>query len=139
MVLDYLKNNHENLVKDYLEEKRNYEALFFYHLENFFQSSIVEKRRLNLKDAKGCLKYLETNKEFDLKFYKTYMDDLENSLMFKKELLNDNLIKQTDTTTFDNTTFDTYRQLIKLEKIGFVETRNKTIFQVCIKINTGTT
>jgi hypothetical protein len=88
-----------------------------------------------LKEAKGCLKPLENNKDFDFKFYKTYIEDLENSLWFKKELLNDNLIKQTDVTTFDNSTFDVYKGLIKNEKIGYVETRNKTMFQVEIYIN----
>jgi DNA-binding FadR family transcriptional regulator len=130
VVLEYLKSNHENLVKDYLEERKNFEALFFYYLENFFQTNLIERRRACLRDAKNCLKLLENNKEFDYKFYKTYLDDLENSLIFKKELLIDNTIKQTDTSNFDNATFDNYRALIKCEKMGMVELKNKTIFQV---------
>ena len=57
-----MKSNHNELLKDYLEEKKNYEILFFYNLENYFKEISIDRRRILLKEAKGCLKYLETNK-----------------------------------------------------------------------------
>ena len=127
-----MKSNHNELLKDYLEEKKNYEILFFYNLENYFKEISIDRRRILLKEAKGCLKYLETNKEFDSKFYKTYIDDIEKSLFFKRDLLLENLIKQSDITTFDNSIFDCYRSLIKQEKMPLVEQKNKQYFEVFV-------
>ena len=116
VVFEYLKVNHNELLKEYLEERKNYETLLFYHLENFFKEISIERRRLSLKEAKICIKNLEGSKEFDWKFYKVYIEDVERSLFFKRDLINENLIKQSDITTFDNSIFDCYRSLIKQEK-----------------------
>ncbi len=118
------------MYEDYLKERRSYETLFFYYLENYFNSSLIDRRRYNIKEARNCLKLLENNKDFDFKYYKLVIDDIENSLLFKKDLLIDNTIKQTDISTFDCSTFDNYRTLIKGEKMGLVELRNKQMFQV---------
>lgn len=91
---------------------------------------MIDRRRVNIKEAKNCLKHLENNKEFDYKYYKTMVEDIENSLIFRKDLLIDNTIKQTDITTFDNSVFDNYRALIRNEKMGLVELKNKQIFNV---------
>jgi hypothetical protein len=76
------------------------------------------------------LKLLENNKEFDFKYYKMYIEDIEKSLFFKRDMLSDNLIKQTDITTLDNSVFDVYKQMIKGEKYGLVESKNKQNFEV---------
>jgi hypothetical protein len=135
VVLQYLKNNHEGLVKDFLEIKKNWEGLFFYYLEIFFQSKTIDSRRKNIKEAKNCIKIIEGTKtenpiNFDVKFYKTYIDDIEKSLFFKKDLLNDDIIKQTDITNFDNSTFDVFKTAIKAEKMGLVENKNKQLFEI---------
>lgn len=125
-----MKNNHESLVREYLEERKNYESLFFYHIESFFQTPAIDKRRVSLKEAKTCLKFLENQKDQDWKFYKNYIEDIEKSMFFKRDLLNDNHIAQTDITTFDNSIFDVYKGLIKKEKTGLVEIKNKQLFEV---------
>lgn len=130
VVYEYLKNNHLELLKEYLEEKKSYETLLFYHLENFFKEISIERRRLSLRDAKNCIKNLEGSKEFDWKFYKVYIEDIERSLFFKRDLIYENLIKQSDITTFDNSVFDCYRTLIKQEKMPLVENKNKQYFEV---------
>lgn len=61
-----------------------------------------------------------------------YIEDLKKSLPFKRDMLKETLIKQTDVTTFDNSVVDVYKSLIKSEKIGLVETTNKSNFQVNI-------
>ncbi len=87
---------------------------------------------MSLREAKNCIKNLEGNKEFDWKFYKTYIEDIERSLFFKRDLIYENLIKQSDITTFDNSIFDCYRNLIKQEKMPLVEAKNKQYFEVNI-------
>ncbi len=134
VVFDYLKSNHNELLKDFLEEKKNYETLFFHNLDNFFKEIAIERRKIALEEARKCLKNLEGNKEFDFKFYKTYIDDIEKSFYFKRDLLFENLIKQSDITSFDNSIFDCYKILIKQEKMPLVEQKNKQYFEV-IKIN----
>lgn len=128
--MDYLKSNHSELLKDYLEEKRNFETLLYHNLEIFFKEISIDRRRLALREAKNCLKNLEGNKEFDFKFYKVYLEDIEKSLFFKRDLLYENLIKQSDITTFDNSVFDCYKNLIKQEKMPLVESKNKQYFEV---------
>jgi len=130
VVFEYLKSNHSELLKDFLEEKRNFESLFFHYLDLFFKEVSIDKRRLLLREAKTCLKNLEVNKEFDYKFYKNYLEDIEKSLFFKRDLLYENLIKQSDITTFDNSIFDCYKILIKQEKMPLVEQKNKQYFEV---------
>ena len=134
VVFEYLKSNHTELLKDYLEEKKNYETLLFHNLDIFFKEISIDRRRLVLREAKNCLKNLEGNKEFDYKFYKNYLEDIEKSLFFKRDLLYENLIKQSDITTFDNSVFDCYKSLIKQEKMPLVEEKNKKYFEVIIKL-----
>ncbi len=132
IVMEYLKNHHEGLVKEFLEMKKNPETLFMYHIENFFRSSTIDERRRNIKEAKSYLKQMELNKDPDFKFYKTYIEDIEKSMFFKRDLLNEDIIRQTDITNFDNSTMDVYKIMIKSEKMGLVESKNKTLFEVII-------
>jgi hypothetical protein len=135
IVINYLKTHHENLLKEFLEIKRNWEALFFSFIESFFQSNTIDQRRKNLKEARNCLKIMENNKEkdFDFKFYKVYCDDLEKSLMLKRDLLYEEIIKQSDITTFDNSTFDVYKILVKENKPALVDSKNRSLFEVSPK------
>lgn len=119
-----MKKNHNELLKEYLEEKKNFEALFFYSLENFFKEISVERRRSLVRDCKNCIRNLEGSKEFDYKFYKTYIEDIEKSLLLKRDLIKDNFIKQSDITSVDNSIMDCYRTLIKQEKMPLVEKLN---------------
>lgn len=127
VVLDYLNKNHQGLVKDYLELKRNYEDLFFHMIEQFFAASSLDQRRRCIKEAKNYLKTIETVKDysFDVKFYRNYLTDMEQSLFFKRDMLNENIIRQTDISSFDNSIHDVYKMMIKEEKFNMVEQKNK--------------
>lgn len=129
-----MKENHSDLLKEFLEEKKNYESLFFENLNLFFKEVSIDRRRLILREAKNCLKNLENIKEFDFKFYKVYIEDIEKSLFFKRDLLFENLIKQSDISSFDISIFDCYKTLIKQEKMPLVEQKNKQYFEVNIYI-----
>jgi hypothetical protein len=134
IVLEYLKNHHEGLIKDFLEIKKNWEALYFFHVENFFNSSDIDSRRKNIKEIKNYAKLLESTKDkdpnVDWRFFKLYAEDLEKSLFFKIDLLNQDIIKQTDITTFDNSIMDCYKIMTKAEKWSMVESKNKQYFEV---------
>ena len=53
------------------------------------------------------------DQSFDYIYYKTYLADLEHSLAFKRDLLEKEIIKQTDITKFDNSVYDCYRAAFK--------------------------
>lgn len=131
-VLEYLKRNLPDQIEEVLLEKKSYEELFFYFLEKFFNSKTITDRRELIGKVKEYRKKLEDEKNpnFDYKFYKTYVEDLEQSIHFKKSLLEDNIIKQTDISPFDNSIYDVYYTAIKEGKWGIVEEKNKKNFQL---------
>lgn len=51
-------------------------------------------------------------------------------MFFKRDLLVDDIIRQTDISTYDNTIFDCYKIMIKADKMGMVEQKNKQLFEV---------
>jgi len=61
------------------------------------------------------------------------VNDLENSLFLKKDLLFDDVIKQTDITTLDNSIFDVYKMMIKVDKNQLMETKNKQLYEISPK------
>lgn len=131
-----MTKEHPGLLEDYLKAKNYHFELIRYYIDKFFKSATIDERRINIKDAKNCFKYIEP-KEFkdEIKYWKTVLDDIEKSLVFKKELLYDNLLRQTDTSTLDIPIFEAYKQVIKQEKVGLVENKNKQYFDVNTFIN----
>lgn len=136
-VIEYLKKNLPSELDTYLLEKKNYIELFFLSLERFFKCKTLEDRRQNTVKAKEYLKKIDNDKErdpnFDVKFYNNYMTDLENSVKFKQELLQEDVIKQTDISPFDNSIYDVFKIAIKAGKWGLVEGRNNKLFQMSPK------
>jgi hypothetical protein len=47
--------------------------------------------------------------------------------------MRDDVIKQTDISSFDNPTFDVFKTVIKAEKMGLLENKNKQLFEVTPK------
>ncbi len=94
-VVEYLKKNYPEDLDIYLKLKENYEELFYLTIEKFFKSSIFEERKKHLKHMKDYLDKLGKNANFDSKFYKQYIKDLENSIHTKKDFLDDKIIPET--------------------------------------------
>lgn len=133
-VIDYLKKNYPSELDTYLRFKENYEELFFQSIEKFFRSATLDDRKKSLREAKAYLEKISQNKNttFDLKFYKSYVKDIENSIHVKYDFLKDDIIPQTDTSPFDNSIYDVFKIAIKKEKFGKVENKNK-MFEISKK------
>jgi hypothetical protein len=132
VIIAYLKANHESILEDYLKAIKNWEALFFYYMEKYFKSNSLDTRRVCVMKCKEYLKpLLISDQKEEWKFYKNFVeDDLEKAIYLKRDLLKEEHIKQTDLTNFDSPTFDVYYNLIKNEKVGLVEIKNKQYFGV---------
>lgn len=93
--IDFLKkNDREDVLGKYLVAQKNYEEIFFITLEKFFKVKSAQEREVFLKLAKTYLKHLESNKEFDHKFYKGYVDSLEKALKFNAEVVKSDIMKE---------------------------------------------
>ena len=123
-VIDYLKKNSPKDLDVFLIRKFLVEDLFFLYLDRFFNSFELKDRINNLNKAKTLLKNLENNSNFDIKFYKNYINDLEKSLILKKDYLEKDLIKKDDQ-PFDNSIYDVYKNLISNKNESSLETINK--------------
>ena len=121
-VIDYLKKNSPKDLDVFLIRKFLIEDLFFLYLDRFFNSNELKDRLNNLNKAKTLFKNLENYSNFDIKFYKNYINDLEKSLILKKDYLEKDLIKKDDQ-PFDISIYDVYKTLISNK--NDLETINK--------------
>ena len=134
IVIEYLKKNAPKELDNYLEKKNKFEDLFFLNLEKFFLSKDITDRNFYISKLKDNIKKIENNyanfPNFDYKFYKTYVTDLENSLIFKRDCLKENIIQKSDLSSIDNSVYDCYKIAIKKDegKYGFVEKINNKHF-----------
>ena len=121
-VIDYLKKNSPKDLDVFLIRKFLIEDLFFLYLDRFFNSNELKDRLNNLNKAKTLFKNLENYSNLDIKFYKNYINDLEKSLILKKDYLEKDLIKKDDQ-PFDISIYDVYKTLISNK--NDLETINK--------------
>ena len=126
-VIEYLKKNYPSELETYLKYKGNYEELFFQAVEKYFKSNSLDDKKRSLRDAKESLDKIALIKgtPFDVKFYRNYLKEIENSIYTKTEFIKENIILQTDTSPFDCSLYDTFKTAIKKEKFGKVEQKIK--------------
>ena len=125
-VIYYLKReNRKNDLETYLKNKGNYEELFFFYLEKFFEINNFNERIECVKKLKEFHKKIDSNSNINLKFYNNFINDLENSIKLKKNLLDSDIIKSADIGTFDNSVYDCYKNIIKSGKFNIIEKENK--------------
>ena len=125
-VLDFLNRNAPEQLDDYMELVKTPEEMFFYALEQYFQSTKLSDRKKYISLARENQKLID-NPNFEHKFYKNYLDSLEYNLTFKIECLNldKTVITRPDDTSFDISIYDTYKEGVKAEKYNWVESQNK--------------
>ena len=125
-VIDYLKKNRPIYIEDYLDAQGDYEELMFLMLENFFSCSKIEDKKKYIKLAKEYQKKLDKT-NINNKFYLLYLNELENSLAFKKNCMDNerNIIKKSNIEPFDNSIYDCYKLGVKENQIKWIETQNK--------------
>ena len=125
-VIYYLKReNRKNDLETYLKNKGNYEELFFFYLEKFFEINNFNERIECVKKLKEFHKKIDSNSNINLKFYNNFINDLENSIKLKKNLLEKDIIKTADIGTFDNSVYDCYKNIIKSGNYNIIEKENK--------------
>ena len=125
-VIDYLKKNRSSYIKDYLEEQNDYEELMFIELENFFTSNKVDEKKNHIKLAKEYQKKIDKT-NINNKFYLTYLNELDNSITFKKNCMDveRNIIKKSYIEPFDNSIYDCYKIGVKENNLRWIEGQNK--------------
>lgn len=125
-VIDYLRKNRATYIKDYLEEQNDYEELMFIELENFFTSNKVDEKKNYIKLAKEYQKKIDKT-NINNKFYLTYLNELDNSITFKKNCMDAerNIIKKSYIEPFDNSIYDCYKIGVKENKLKWIEGQNK--------------
>ena len=127
-VINYYKSiGRPDELNRYLNRQKDQEELLFISLENFFKSQNIEERERHLKEAKKCL---NSAKNIDYSFYKSYLSDLENSIKFKNSCLEtQKIIETNDITSFDNSVYDCFLKA-KIEQYPWIETQNKKYFEI---------
>ena len=125
-VINYLKKNNKlKTLQAYLIEIKDTEELFYFTVENFFQSKTKNEREEILKQ----LKSFKFEKSDNKKFFENYISDLESSLKFKKECLEKGIYTKNDTTNFDNSIFDCFEKAIPTE-FDWVLKQNHNYFKL---------
>ena len=123
------KINFENCLKSL----KNKEEYFYYLLEKIFKSDNIKERKKCIRIAKEIVnnKIIEKS-NFDYKFYKNYLNDLDNSMKFKIDCMDKkvNIIKKTDLNSFDNSIYDCYKIGVKMDKYEWIENQNKKMFEM---------
>ena len=120
-------------IEIFLSGIKAFDDYFFYLLERFFKSNSILERRKCLKKAKQLLSNkVITKPNFNYKFYKNYLNDLDSSLDFKANCMDKkiNIIKKTDLNSFDNSLYDCFMLGVKADKYDWIETQNKKEFEM---------
>jgi hypothetical protein len=112
----FLYKNTPDLLDNYIENFNDPEEIFFYSLEQYFQSEKISKRKEYLSMAKENLKLIDINinPNFDYKFYKNYLDSLESNLKYKLDF--QSYCTDPEKTSFDISIYDSYKMILKDKK-----------------------
>ena len=125
-VIDYLKKNNSIYIENYLDAQEDYEELILLMLEYFFNSNKISEKKKYIKLAKEYQKKLD-KVHLNKKFYLSYLTELENSLVFKKNCMDieRNIFKKNNIEAFDNSIYDCYKQGVKENQFKWIEGENK--------------
>ena len=132
-VIQFLKNNEDDKIEKYLTKMKNPEELFFYYLEQYFQKKSLSERKKLISLARNQLLSIDNtvNPNFEYKFYKNYLETLENNINVKIEAKNKKAITEVDDyLSFDISIYDLYRTIIKKirdNNYSIIELLNKNI------------
>ena len=137
--LSFDKNTSAENMENYLKMIKNPEELFFYYLEQYFQTDKISERKKYISLAKENEKLVTNaiNPNFEHKFYRNYLDNLSNDLNFKNELIKLDsekkekpILKIPDQLSFDISLYDAYKLGVKGEVFDWIEHQNKK-FNFC--------
>ena len=119
-------------IQNYFNMINNPEELFFYYLEQYFQTKSISKRKNYISLAKDAEKLITNsiNPNFEHKFYKNYLDNLSNEINFKLDIMNVESketfsLRTSQDVSFDISIYDTYKYGVRGENYEWIENKNK--------------
>ena len=132
IVIQFLQRNAPKIIASYLNKINNPEELFFFYIEQYFQTEYISERKKYISLAKEKLKLIDNtvNPNFEHKFYKNYIETLESNLIIKTEPKNINIISNPEKVSFDISMYDFYKiemKELENEKTSLIDTQNKSI------------
>ena len=114
-VVDFLNECNPGYIEKYLIKMENHEEKLYYYLEKYFLMNDLKQRKDCLNKAKECIKLIDSSKypKFESKFYKSYIESLENNIKFKMSQENRNSILEiSEDVSFDISIYDLYKIII---------------------------
>ena len=111
---DYIEKP-PDYIRKYIKRMDNHEEKLYYYLEKYFSVKDLNDRKKCLDRAKECIKLIDNSKypNFDSKFYKNYIESLENNIIFKTNKENQiAIIENNDELSFDISIYDVYKIII---------------------------
>lgn len=97
-IKDYLSKTDTNGLVLYEEHVNQYEDLYYSYVEEFFDTTSVEKKKALLSSMKKCLTELKRAKydSKELDYLKSYTEELHNDFKLKEQNYNQGVIKDDD-------------------------------------------
>ena len=127
-IIQLLKKHDRHDLDNYMMSLKNPEEMFFYCLEQYFQSSKYSDRQDYISLARDNLKLIDNtvNPNFEHKFYKNYLDSLESNLSFKSNCYNlDKPVISDINESFDISVYDLYKRGVAANKYDWIVSQNK--------------
>ena len=118
-VIEFLNERNPEEVENYLTEMKDDEEKLNYFLEKYFVISDLNKRKEILNKARDCLKLIHSSKypNVEIRFYKNYIENLENNLRMKTNIENMEIIlEQNEELSFDSSIYDVYKIILNGKK-----------------------
>ena len=131
IVIEVLKDekydDEECTLRKYLYYTGNFEELFLMAIDVFFRCERIKDRKEYLREAKKYLNEMRANKNYE--FYSNYLNDLNNSIQLKNNLLQDKIIPKDDNTSFDISLYNCYNCYDISKEYFFNENKNLVLPQ----------
>ena len=119
-IILFLKKYKPEKLEFFLLKTKNYDEYLFMKLEKLFNCQTSDEKISIIKELKKEIK------NFDSK-YKYYIDNLENSINFKKSCIEENIIHYTDKMPYNKTVYDCIFKGTKKEKFNLIEGQIKNL------------
>lgn len=136
LIIEFFKQKHPDFTEDFLKSNGLYEELMMLCLEKFFVARTYGERTRYINKATSSLQELTKRDKEEWKFYATYLQDLQKSILLKEDMIKENVIKS-DSTDFDKPVFSYLSEAILNEKFNYAESKGTKNFEITgKKINT---
>ena len=119
-IILFLKKYKPEKLEFFLLKTKNYDEYLYMKLDKLFNCHSSDEKMSIIKEIKKEIK------NFDPK-YKKYIENLENSLKFKKSCIEENIIHYSEKMPYNQTVYDCIAKGTKKEKFNWIEGQNKNL------------